>query len=64
MPVQFTLNGRQVHVSPTPGESLLDTLRERCGIALRAKHPLDKDPEPTRDEIAKAIDAQASPLGH
>jgi len=127
--VAFILNGRPVEVSPEPGESLLQTLRNRCGItspkdgcapqgqcgcclalvdgdpkvscavpvekvegkeiltlegvpeeerrllarsfvaaaglqcgfcipgiALRAKHLLDKTPSPTRDEIARALD--------
>lgn len=30
--VHFTLNGRAVEVCPAPGESLLDTLRQRCGV--------------------------------
>ena len=30
--VRFTLNGRPVAIEPAPGESLLDALRERCGI--------------------------------
>jgi selenium-dependent xanthine dehydrogenase len=128
-PVRFTLNGRPVAIAPTPDESLLDALRERCGvvsikdgcqpqgqcgcclalidgrplvtcafeasraegcsvltlegvsarerevvskslvaaggvqcgfcipgIALRAKHLLDRTPAPGRDEIARAID--------
>ncbi len=127
--IEFKLNGESVSVRPDEGETLLETLRERCGIlstkdgcqpqgqcgcclaivdgkakvtcamsadkaagkdivtlegvpreeretmaqafvaaaglqcgfcipgfALRAKHLLDKNPEPTRDEIAKAID--------
>jgi xanthine dehydrogenase molybdenum-binding subunit len=127
--IQFTLNGRTQQVAPRPGESLLETLRERCGItspkdgcspqgqcgcclalvdgnpkvtcampagaadgkevltlegvgaeerslianafaaaaglqcgfcipgiALRAKYLTDKNPSPTRAEIAKAID--------
>jgi selenium-dependent xanthine dehydrogenase len=127
--VEFTLNGTTVSVDPRPGESLLETLRERCGIrslkdgcspqgqcgcclalvdghakvtcamtaasaagrqvltlegipdadrdlfarafaaaagvqcgfcipgiALRAKHLLDRNAAPTRDEIARAID--------
>jgi xanthine dehydrogenase molybdenum-binding subunit len=127
--VRFTLNGRAVAIEPSPGESLLDALRERCGvgsvkdgcqpqgqcgcclalidgrplvtcafdaqraegrdvltleglsrrereiaalafsaaggvqcgfcipgIALRAKHLLDRSPEPGRDAIARAID--------
>ncbi len=32
MPVEFRLNGRAVTVDPRPDESLLETLRERCGI--------------------------------
>jgi selenium-dependent xanthine dehydrogenase len=32
MPVRFTLNGAPHEVEPRPGESLLETLRERCGI--------------------------------
>lgn len=129
MAVEFKLNGKAVQIEPSPGESLLDALRERLGttsvkdgckpqgqcgcclalvdgqpkvscaiaadgcggkdivtleglspeerdltarafveaaglqcgfcipgIALRAKHLLDKNPRPTRDEIAKAID--------
>ena len=129
MPIRFTLNGKTVAVAPRPGESLLETLRERCGItslkdgcspqgqcgcclaligghakvtcampaeaadgkdiltlegvaaaereliakafasaaglqcgfcipgiALRAKHLTDRKPEPSREEIAKAID--------
>ena len=128
--VRFRLNGREVDVAPRPGESLLETLRERCGvlstkdgcrpqgqcgaclalvdgrplvtcavpvekvdgkeiltlegvpagereliaecfvaaagvqcgfcipgIALRAKHLLDREPQPSRARIAKAIDA-------
>jgi selenium-dependent xanthine dehydrogenase len=31
-PVRFTLNGRPVAIEPCPGESLLDALRERCGV--------------------------------
>ena len=31
-PVRFTLNGRPVAIEPRPGESLLDALRERCGV--------------------------------
>ncbi|HEX9187149.1 MAG TPA: selenium-dependent xanthine dehydrogenase [Vicinamibacteria bacterium] len=127
--VRFTLNGRPVAIAPAPGESLLDALRERCGvtslkdgcqpqgqcgcclalidgrplvtcafearraegasvltleslsererdvvsrafaatggvqcgfcipgIALRAKHLLDRKPDPSRDEIARALD--------
>ena len=30
--VRFTLNGRPATIAPAPGESLLDALRERCGI--------------------------------
>ena len=30
--VRFTLNGRPVTIEPAPGESLLDALRERCGV--------------------------------
>ncbi len=30
--IRFTLNGRERSVQPRPGESLLDTLRERCGV--------------------------------
>ena len=30
--VSFTLNGQPITVSPRDGESLLETLRERCGI--------------------------------
>ncbi|MDP3774039.1 MAG: selenium-dependent xanthine dehydrogenase [Gemmatimonadales bacterium] len=129
MAIQFTLNGQKRQVAPRPGESLLETLRERCGItspkdgcspqgqcgcclalvdgnpkvtcampagaadgkevltlegvgaeerslianafaaaaglqcgfcipgiALRAKYLTDKNPSPTRAEIAKAID--------
>jgi xanthine dehydrogenase molybdenum-binding subunit len=128
-PVEFTLNGKPVLIPVRPGESLLETLRERCGvispkdgclpqgqcgcclalvdgqpkvtcampaekahgktivtleglsdeerkliglcfvaaaglqcgfcipgIALRAKYLLDKNSDPTRDEIAKALD--------
>jgi xanthine dehydrogenase molybdenum-binding subunit len=127
--MDFTLNGKPVRVEPRDEESLLETLRERCGvrstkdgcspqgqcgcclaivggravttcampaskaagqeiltleglseaeraqmsdafvaaaglqcgfcipgIMVRAKHLLDKSPDPTRDEIAKAID--------
>lgn len=127
--IDFTLNGRPVRVEPREDESLLETLRERCGvrstkdgcspqgqcgcclaivggravttcampaskaagqdiltleglsdaertqmtdafaaaagmqcgfcipgIMVRTKHLLDKSPDPTRDEIAKAID--------
>ena len=127
--VRFTLNGRPAAIEPAPGESLLEALRERCGIisikdgcqpqgqcgcclalidgrplvtcafeagraegrevltlegvaprereivskalaaaggvqcgfcipgiALRAKHLLDRKPDPSRDEIARAID--------
>ena len=130
MPVEFSLNGSLVRVEPRAGESLLETLRERCGIrslkdgcspqgqcgacvalvdgqakttcamsvesaagrsiltleglsesdrhlfaqalaaaagvqcgfcipgiALRAKYLLDRHPDPTRAEIARAIDA-------
>ncbi len=32
MAVRFTLNGTPREVEPRPGESLLETLRERCGI--------------------------------
>src|SRR5512136_3273396 len=32
VPVRFTLNGRPCAIEPAPGESLLDALRERCGI--------------------------------
>jgi xanthine dehydrogenase molybdenum-binding subunit len=129
MALEFTLNGARRQLDVVAGESLLDTLRERCGvtspkdgcqpqgqcgcclvlvdgqpktscavgaesaqgkevvtlegisaeeremtaraftvaaglqcgfcipgIALRAKHLLDKNPKPTRSEIAKAID--------
>ena len=129
MSVRFTLNGGARTIEPAPGESLLDALRERCGvtslkdgcqpqgqcgcclalidgrplvtcaveaqrahgrevltleglsprerevvarsfaatgsvqcgfcipgIAIRAKHLLDRNPAPGRDEIAKAID--------
>jgi xanthine dehydrogenase molybdenum-binding subunit len=128
--ITFTLNGTPTRVEPRPGESLLETLRERCGItslkdgcspqgqcgccvaminghakvtcampvesaegaeiltlegvgrqertligdafaattglqcgfcipgiALRAKHLTDRKSNPTREEIAKAIDA-------
>jgi selenium-dependent xanthine dehydrogenase len=127
--VSFTLNGRPTAIEPAPGESLLDALRERCGvvsikdgcqpqgqcgcclalidgrplvtcafeagrtegrevltlegvaprereivskalaaaggvqcgfcipgIALRAKHLLDRKPDPNRDDIARAIE--------
>jgi selenium-dependent xanthine dehydrogenase len=127
--VRFTLNGRPATIEPAPGESLLEALRERCGvtsikdgcqpqgqcgcclalidgrplvtcafaaegadgrdvltleglsarerevvakafaaaggvqcgfcipgIGLRAKHLLDRQPDPSRDEIARAID--------
>ena len=130
MSITFTLNGTPTRVEPRPGESLLETLRERCGItslkdgcspqgqcgccmaminghakvtcampvesaedadiltlegvsqqertligdafaattglqcgfcipgiALRAKHLTDRKSNPTREEIAKAIDA-------
>ena len=30
--VRFILNGRPAAITPAPGESLLDALRERCGI--------------------------------
>ena len=30
--VRFTLNGQPAAIEPAPGESLLDALRERCGI--------------------------------
>ncbi|HXB54317.1 MAG TPA: selenium-dependent xanthine dehydrogenase [Vicinamibacteria bacterium] len=129
MPVQFGLNGQMRTIEPEPGESLLDVLRDRCGIhsvkdgcqpqgqcgcclalvdgnplvtcavearrvagkqvltveglsaeerqatarafvavgglqcgfcipgiALRAKHLLDRRPDPSREEIARAID--------
>ncbi|MCB9704103.1 MAG: selenium-dependent xanthine dehydrogenase [Myxococcales bacterium] len=32
MGIQFTLNGRPVDVEPAEGESLLEVLRERCGV--------------------------------
>jgi len=32
MPIEFSLNGTIQRVEPRPGESLLETLRERCGI--------------------------------
>src|SRR5512144_3456046 len=32
MTVHFTLNGRAWAIEPAPGESLLDALRERCGV--------------------------------
>ncbi len=32
MAIRFTLNGTPREVEPRPGESLLETLRERCGI--------------------------------
>jgi len=32
MPIEFLLNGTTRRVAPRPGESLLETLRERCGI--------------------------------
>lgn len=127
--LRFTLNGRPIEVESRPGASLLETLREQCGIvstkngcepqgqcgcclavvggkalvtcaqpaekaegkevvtlegldpverertarafvaaaglqcgfcipglAMRANHLLDKNPQPSRDEIAKAID--------
>ena len=129
MPIRFVLNGAPREAATRPGESLLETLRERCGIvslkdgcspqgqcgcclalidgnpkvtcatpaeaadgkdiltlegvaaaerrliaqafaaaaglqcgfcipgiALRAKHLTDRKPEPSREEIAKAID--------
>jgi selenium-dependent xanthine dehydrogenase len=129
MTVRFTLNGRPCEIEPAPRESLLDALRERCGvtsikdgcqpqgqcgcclalidgrplvtcafeavraegrevltlegltaaeravigsafaeagavqcgfcipgIALRAKHLLDRQQSPSRDEIARALD--------
>ncbi len=129
MAVEFTLNGKPVRVEPRPDETLLETLRQRCGIrslkdgcspqgqcgcclalidgqakvtcamttasaagrtvltleglsepdrhlfsrafaaaagiqcgfcipgiALRAKYLLDRKPDPTRAEIARAID--------
>ena len=129
MVIEFTLNGQAVSVEPRDDESLLETLRERCGvrstkdgcspqgqcgcclaivggravttcampsskaagqeiltleglsdaeraqmtdafvaaagmqcgfcipgIMVRTKHLLDKSPDPSRDEIAKAID--------
>jgi selenium-dependent xanthine dehydrogenase len=31
-PVRFSLNGRPVTIEAAPGESLLDALRERCGV--------------------------------
>jgi selenium-dependent xanthine dehydrogenase len=33
MTVRFSLNGRPCAIEPAPGESLLDALRERCGVA-------------------------------
>jgi len=30
--VRFTLNGQPRAIDPAPGESLLDALRERCGV--------------------------------
>jgi xanthine dehydrogenase molybdenum-binding subunit len=33
MPISFTLNGTPQSVETRPGESLLETLRERCGIS-------------------------------
>jgi xanthine dehydrogenase molybdenum-binding subunit len=33
VPVRFTLNGEGRAIRPRPGESLLDALREQCGIA-------------------------------
>jgi xanthine dehydrogenase molybdenum-binding subunit len=129
MTLRFSLNGRPCAIEPEPGESLLDALRERCGvtsvkdgcqpqgqcgaclalidgapltscavdatraegksvltveglshgereaaakafvsaaglqcgfcipgIVLRAKHLLDRDPNPSRDAIARALD--------
>src|SRR5512142_1341775 len=116
MPVRFILNGVQREISPRPDESLLEVLRERCGItslkdgcspqgqcgcclalidgdpkvtcampgvavderaliagafaaanglqcgfcipgiALRAKHLTDRHADPSREEIARAID--------
>ncbi|HRC54911.1 MAG TPA: 2Fe-2S iron-sulfur cluster-binding protein, partial [Kofleriaceae bacterium] len=129
MSLDFTLNGRPVHVEAREDESLLETLRQRCGVTslkdgcapqgqcgcclalvggravvtcamsadkaagkevvtldglpeaeraqmadafvaaaglqcgfcipgimLRAKHLLDKTPDPSREDIAKAID--------
>ena len=32
MSVRFTLNGRPCLIDPRPGESLLEALRERCGV--------------------------------
>src|SRR5512145_819505 len=32
MTVRFVLNGQPRTIDPVPGESLLDALRERCGI--------------------------------
>ena len=32
MTIEFSLNGTTQQVAPRPGESLLETLRERCGI--------------------------------
>jgi selenium-dependent xanthine dehydrogenase len=32
MAIEFSLNGTTQRVTPRPGESLLETLRERCGI--------------------------------
>ena len=32
MPIEFVLNGITRRAEPRPDESLLDTLRERCGI--------------------------------
>ena len=32
MPIRFTLNGTPVRVEPRPDESLLEVLRERCGV--------------------------------
>jgi selenium-dependent xanthine dehydrogenase len=32
-PIRFRLNGEDVEVTPCPGESLLETLRTRCGVS-------------------------------
>ncbi|MBI3373881.1 MAG: selenium-dependent xanthine dehydrogenase [Betaproteobacteria bacterium] len=32
MPIEFVLNGTTHRIEPRPGESFLETLRERCGI--------------------------------
>src|SRR5258708_10988391 len=32
MPIQFGLNGQMRAIEPEPGVSLLDVLRDRCGI--------------------------------